>query len=141
MKKFLLLFVFFISASVYAGTCDKVRKEFKFHGYKSDVTQGWYTNMEVGTKRCKGIDIDHVVSLKEACNLGLPKERWVEFANDRENHVPSCSSVSRSKGASGPEDFLKKSQDGKGVDYNIIKYEEYLEIYYRILEKYNLQRN
>ena len=141
MKKFLFLLVFFIPASVYASDCSHTRKDFKFKGYKSEATHGWYTNMAVGTRKCKGIDIDHVVSLKEACRLGLPKERWVEFANDRENHVPSCSSVNRSKGASGPAEFLEKSHDGKGVDYNIIKYEEYLEIYYRILEKYNLQRN
>ena len=32
---------------------------------------------------------------------------------------PACSFVNRSKGASLPTDFLRKSQDGKGRDYKI----------------------
>ena len=66
--------------------------------------------------------------------------RWEEFANDRENHVPACSSVNRSKGSSGPEDFYRKATDGKGRDYIIVRFEEYLELYYYILDKYGLEK-
>jgi|APSaa5957512535_1039671.scaffolds.fasta_scaffold205334_2 hypothetical protein len=114
--------------------CTNTRHEFKFKSYPSDETRGWYTD------KCCSIDIDHVVSLKEACVLGLPKSRWEEFANDHENHVPACSSVNRSKGSSGPEDFYRKATDGKGRDYIIVRFEEYLELYYYILNKYGLEK-
>ena len=102
--------------------------------------EGFYTGLQVGeSKLCKSIDMDHVVSKKEAYTRGLPKSRWKEFENDEENLVLACASINRSKGASNPKDFLRKSQDGKGLEYTIIRWDEYLTIYNAILKKYSLR--
>ena len=94
----LLGLLIYANISAIASECTNVREEFNFQSYPSDATHGWYTGFERNVHPlCGGIDIDHVVSLKEACELGLPKELWVEFANDKENHVPACSSINRLK--------------------------------------------
>ena len=55
-----------------------------------------------------------------------------KFANDKLNHVPSCSRVNSSKGASVPKDFLRKSRDGRGLEYEIKPFCTYLDIYYQV---------
>jgi hypothetical protein len=112
------------------------RSEFGYKSYPSYTQIGFYTN-----EKCEDIDIDHVVSLRDAFDSGAYK--WTTskkevFANDRFNHVPACSFVNRSKGASLPTDFLRKSQDGKGRDYKIVRFCDYLRKYYAVKEKYNL---
>ena len=81
------------------------------------------------------------MSLRDAFDSGAYKWSKSEkevFANDRFNHVPACSYANRSKGASLPEDFLRKSQDGKGRDYKIVRFCEYVEKYHAVKLKYNL---
>jgi hypothetical protein len=112
------------------------RSEFGYKSYPSDTQIGFYTN-----EKCVDIDIDHVVSLRDAFDSGAYKWSKSEkevFANDKFNHLPACSFVNRSKGASLPADFLRKSQDGKGRDYKIVRFCDYLRKYYAVKEKYNL---
>ena len=90
--------------------------------------------------RCN-TNIDHVVSLKDAHVSGAGfwnNSLKVQFANDKDNHVPSCLKVNSSKGASTPLDFLRKSSDGKGMEYEIKSFCSYLEIYYKVKSKYKL---
>ena len=82
-----------------------------------------------------------MVSLKDAHDSGA--EFWSntlkeKFANDKTNHVPACSKVNSSKGASTPFYFLRKSKDGKGMEYKIKSFCSYLEIYYQVKIKYTL---
>ncbi len=108
------------------------------YGYESYPTQsskGFYTGQNCDT------NIDHVVSLKDAHESGAG--RWsiterITFANDRINHVPSCTRVNSSKGASNPSDFFRKSSDGKGMEYEIKTKCAYLGIYYQVKRKYQL---
>jgi hypothetical protein len=112
------------------------RSEFGYKSYPGDTQIGFYTN-----EKCEDIDIDHVVSLRDAFDSGAYKWSKSEkevFANDRFNHLPACSYVNRSKGASLPTDFLRKSQDGKGRDYKIVRFCDYLRKYYAVKEKYDL---
>jgi len=112
------------------------RAEFGYKSYPSDTQIGFYTD-----EKCEDIDIDHVVSLRDAFDSGAFKWSKSEkeiFANDKFNHVPACSYVNRSKGASLPEDFLRKSQDGKSRNYKIVRFCDYLRKYYAVKEKYNL---
>ena len=114
------------------------RKSFKYKSYSPNTNIGLYTLEKCDT------NIDHVVSLKDANDSGANlwnmflKER---FANDKANHVTSCTRVNSSKGSSLPFDFLRKSSDGKGMDYNIKSFCSYLGIYYQIKKKYNLSFN
>lgn len=112
------------------------RSDFNFQSYKSETNIGFYTG-----KICDSIDIDHIVSLRDAYDSGAaewsPSERK-SFANDRSNHVQACASVNRSKGASIPRDFLRKSIDGKGKDYALIRFCEYLAKYHTVKIKYQL---
>lgn len=112
------------------------RKEFGFKSYKADTNIGFYTELV-----CDSVHIDHVVSLKDAHLSGA--NYWTDslkhkFANDRENHLPACAKTNTSKSASTPSDFLRKSRDGKGLDYKITNFCEYLNIYYTIKKKYDL---
>jgi hypothetical protein len=112
------------------------RSEFGYKSYPGDTQIGFYTN-----EKCEDIDIDHVVSLRDAFDSGAYKWSKSEkevFANDRFNHLPACSYVNRSKGASLPTDFLRKSQDGKARDYKIVRFCDYLRKYYAVKEKYDL---
>ncbi|MDA9839523.1 YHYH domain-containing protein [Porticoccaceae bacterium] len=112
------------------------RSDFKYRSYRPSVFVGYYTGMT-----CSSINIDHLVSLKDAhesgANLWSVKQK-TKFANDRDNHVPSCSKINSSKGSAGPEGFLRMSRDGKGIDYKIIKFCDYVEKYYSIKIKYEL---
>ena len=112
------------------------RKDFNYRSYKPDTSIGFYTN-----KTCDFINIDHIVSLKDAYESGaaswsdLKKEA---FANDRSNHVPSCGRVNSSKGSEGPSDFLRRSNDGRGLEYDIVRFCEYVQKYYAVKVKYGL---
>jgi hypothetical protein len=82
-----------------------------------------------------------VVSLKDAHQSGASSwstEKKSAFANDRTNHVPSCARVNSSKGASTPSDFLRKSRDGKGMDYEIVEFCSYVEVYFGVKTRYGL---
>jgi hypothetical protein len=76
------------------------RKDFNYRSYKPNTSIGFYTN-----KICDFINIDHIVSLKDAYESGAPSwsaSRKKAFANDRSNYVPSCGRVNSSKGSEGP---------------------------------------
>jgi len=109
---------------------------FNYRSYKPNTTIGFYTN-----KACDFINIDHIVSLKDAYDSGasswsdLKKE---SFANDTSNHVPSCGRVNSSKGSEGPSDFLRRSNDGKGLEYDIVRFCGYVQKYYAVKVKYGL---
>ena len=118
----------------FANTYD--RKDFKYRSYKPNTSIGFYTN-----KACDFINIDHIVSLKDAYESGAASwsaSRKKAFANDRSNHVPSCGRVNSSKGSEGPKDFLRRSNDGKGLEYEIVRFCEYVQKYYAVKIKYSL---
>ena len=100
------------------------RKSFQYKSYPPNTDIGFYT-----LSRCD-TNIDHVVSLKDAHDSGAGfwnNSLKEQFANDKANHVPSCSRVNSSKGASTPLDFFRKSSDGKGMEYEIKSFCSYLE--------------
>ena len=115
------------------------RKAYNFKSYKYPTnTHSFY----VGSKTCK-LTVDHVVSLKDIHDSGGYKLNRPEksiISNDRENHVPACSSINQSKGASLPGDFLRKSSDSIGLDYQFLNNQfcVYVEKYYRFKVKYQL---
>ena len=111
------------------------RKSFQYKSYPPNTDIGFYTLTRCDT------NIDHVVSLKDAHDSGAGfwnNSLKEQFANDKANHVPSCSRVNSSKGASTPLDFLRKSSDGKGMEYEIKSFCSYLGIYFQVKTKYNL---
>ena len=112
------------------------RKDFNYRSYKPNTSTGFYTG-----KTCDFINIDHVVSLKDAYDSGASS--WgasmkESFANDSSNHVPSCGRVNSSKGSAGPKNFLRRSNDGRGLDYKIVEFCDYVKKYYKVKEKYKL---
>jgi hypothetical protein len=112
------------------------RKDFNYRSYKPNTSIGFYTN-----KTCDFINIDHIVSLKDAYESGASSwgaSKKKTFANDRSNHVPSCGRVNSSKGSEGPSDFLRRSRDGRGLEYNIVRFYEYVQKYYAVKVKYGL---
>ena len=60
------------------------------------------------------------------------------FAHDKANHVPSCGRVNSSNGSAGPKDFLRRSNDGKGLEYDIVRFCEYVRKYYAVKVEYGL---
>ena len=130
--EFILLLA--IAFSSYADSYD--RKDFSYRSYKPNTTIGFYTN-----KTCDFINIDHVVSLKDAYDSGASS--WgasmkESFANDSSNHVPSCGRVNSSKGSATPKDFLRRSRDGRGLEYEIVRFCEYVQKYDAVKVKYGL---
>ena len=112
------------------------RKDFNYRSYKPNTSIGFYTNQS-----CNFINIDHVVSLKDAYDSGAASwsaSRKKAFSNDKSNHVQSCGRVNSSKGSAGPKDFLRRSNDGKGLDYEIVRFCEYVQKYYAVKIKYRL---
>jgi hypothetical protein len=112
------------------------RKDFNYRSYKPDTSTGFYTN-----KTCDFINIDHIVSLKDAYESGASSwsaSKKKAFANDKSNHVPSCGRVNSSKGSEGPSDFLRRSRDGRGLEYEIVRFCEYEQRYYEVKVKYGL---
>ena len=124
----------YIASAAYAEGYN--RSDFNFHSYKPDTSIGFCTNQS-----CDFINIDHVVSLKDAYDSGgaswsaIKKE---SFANDRSNYVPPCGSVNSFKGSAVPSDFLRGSNDGKGLEYKIVRFCEYVEKYYAVKQRYGL---
>ncbi len=112
------------------------RGEFNYRSYSPTAAIGFYTG-----QRCASINIDHIVSLKDAHESGAsdwtPSQKAI-FGNDRDNHVPSCRNINSSKGSAGPEEFLKRGRDGKGLDYKIIGFCEYVARYHSVKIKYGL---
>jgi len=111
-------------------------KDFNYRSYKPNTSIGFYTN-----KTCDFINIDHIVSLKDAYESGAASwgaSKKKAFGNDTFNHVPSCGRVNSSKGSEGPSDFLRRSNDGKGFDYEIVRFCEYVQKYYAVKVKYGL---
>jgi len=112
------------------------RKDFKYRSYKPNTTIGFYTG-----KTCDFINIDHVVSLKDAYESGAASwsdSKKQSFANDRRNHAPSCGRVNSSKGSAVPKDFLRRSKDGKGLDYQVVRWCEYVTKYHAVKLAYGL---
>ena len=112
------------------------RADFRYQNYKPNTSIGFYTNQS-----CDFINIDHVVSLKDAHDNGAASwspDKRQSFANDRANHVASCGRVKSSKGSAGPKDFLGRSNDGKGLEYEIVRFCEYVEKYHAVKTKYDL---
>ena len=112
------------------------RKDFNYRSYKPNIAIGFYTG-----KTCDFINIDHVVSLKDAYESGAAS--WSDskkktFANDNANHVPSCGRVNSSKGSAAPKDFLRRSSDGKGLDYKIVRWCDYVTKYHSVKQAYGL---
>jgi len=123
-----------IASSSFADGYD--RKDFNYRSYKPNTSAGFYTN-----KVCDFINIDHIVSLKDAYESGASSwaaSRKKAFANDRSNHVPSCGRVNSSKGSDGPSNFLRRSRDGRGLEYEIVRFCEYVQKYYAVKVKYSL---
>ena len=138
MKAFSLIIISAIALTkvslAFADSYD--RKDFNYRRYKPNTSIGFYTN-----KTCDFINIDHIVSLKDAYESGASSwsaSRKKAFANDRSNHVPSCGRVNSSKGSEGPSDFLRRSNDGNGLEYEIVKFCEYVQRYYAVKVKYGL---
>ena len=111
------------------------RDLYGYGSYPTFLIRGFYTG-----QTCK-TNVDHVVSLKDAHQSGAGRWNSVEritFANDRLNHVATCTRVNSSKGSSTPSDFLRKSNDGRGMEYEIKTKCAYLGIYFQIKRKYQL---
>ena len=118
------------------------RQEWKYKKHTFNSTIGFYS----GVTCLAGIDIDHVVSLKDAHNSGgrlWNPDRKLGFANDRKNLVPSCSEINRSKGASLPLKFIARTDDGSGVEFDFTKNNicKYLIKYKEVKAKYQLSFN
>ena len=138
MKTFFLIFTASIAIGIaslsFADGYD--RKDFNYHSYKPNTSIGFYTGQS-----CALINIDHIVSLKGAYDSGASSwsaSKKKAFANDRSNHVSSCGRVDSSKGSEGPSDFLRRSRDEKGLEYEIVRFCEYVQKYYGVKVKYGL---
>ena len=134
MKIFYITLIFLFISKINAEN-KYTRNFFHFHSYPTKTKIGYYTK-----KHCK-TNIDHVVSLKDAFDSGAFKwtlERKKEFANDKENHGPACHRINSSKGSATPKDFLRTSNDKKGLEYEIINFCNYVNIYFKIKKKYDL---
>ena len=134
IKRSLSLACLWLASGVIADSYD--RKDFNYYSYKPNTAIGFYTG-----KTCDFINIDHVVSLKDAYESGAANwsaSKKETFANDRRNHVPSCGRVNSSKGSAAPKDFLRRSRDGKGLDYQIVRWCEYATKYHLVKLAYQL---
>ena len=134
IKLLLTSTLLYVASAVYAEGYN--RSDFNFHIYKPDTSIGFYTGQS-----CALINIDHIVSLKDAYDSGAASwgvSKKESFANDRSNHVPSCGRVNSSKGSARPSAFLRRSNDGRGLEYEIVKFCEYVQKYYAVKVKYGL---
>ena len=132
----LMLITALISQAFAAYADGYERKDFNYRSYKPNTSIGFYTNQS-----CNFINIDHVVSLKDAYDSGAASwsaSRKKAFSNDKSNHVQSCGRVNSSKGSAGPRDFLRRSNDGKGLEYEIVRFCEYVQRYYAVKVEYGL---
>ena len=86
---------------------------------------------------------DHVVSLKDAWESGAwawTDDERTDFAQNAFNLRPACFQINRSKGDSTPSDFLRKSNDKQGVDFEFAEYRwcDYLSWYSLVNNLYYL---
>ncbi len=142
MKRYLFLLLLFTPNIMIIGILadDKTpaykRAEWGFKSYKADTNIGFYTQ-----KYCDKIEIDHIVSLHDAHQSGgalWESKRKYQFANDKANHVPACQAINRSKGNATPAIFVQRSNDGKGRDYRISNFCNYLIRYKAVKHRYQL---
>jgi len=134
IKSLLIIALLTLVAAAFAESYD--RKDFNYRSYKPSTSTGFYTN-----KTCDFINIDHIVSLKDAYDSGASSwsaSKKKAFGNDTFNHVPSCGRVNSSKGSEGPSDFLRRSRNGRGLEYEIVRFCEYVKKYYAVKVKYGL---
>ena len=134
LKSVIIVASFCLASFAIADSYD--RKDFNYRSYKPNTSIGFYTN-----KTCNFINIDHIVSLKDAYDSGASSwgaSKKKAFANDRSNHVPSCGRVNSSKGSARPSAFLRRSRDSRGLEYEIVKFCEYVQKYYAVKVKYGL---
>ena len=138
MRSYLLALLLLFAPNILADdkTPDYNRAEWGFKSYKAETNIGFYTQ-----KYCDKIEIDHVVSLHDAHQSGgalwQPKRKY-QFANDKTNHVPACRAVNRSKGNATPAIFVQRSNDGKGRDYHLVNFCDYLTRYKAVKHHYQL---
>ena len=121
-------FIAFFLISIVQAKENYKRSDFNYESYIINIEKGFYTG-----KACK-TNIDHVVSLKDAFLSGAyawSTEMKKKFANDKTNHVAACIKINSSKGSATPKHFLRRSNDEKGLDYKIISFCKYLEVYYK----------
>ena len=60
------------------------------------------------------------------------------IANDRKNHVPSCSNIDALKADLPPAEFMLKARETLGSKFKIIEVCEYLTRYHAVKTKYSL---
>ena len=124
------------ASSRFCGAYDRDEWGYRRATFSNNI--GFYS-----AQRCADIDADHVVSLKDAHESGgcaWSRAQKSQFANDRDNLVPSCARINRSKGASLPYVFIRRAQDGRGVDFVFTQERQcqYLALYAFIKKKYQL---
>ena len=113
------------------------RSQYKFHSRGTKRTVGFYSEVT-----CARAESDHLVALADAHASGAaswPSELKEKFANYPENLVWACPSANRSKGSSGPFDFLRKNSDGLGVDGTLKDVCKFAFRYKKIKAKYGLK--
>ena len=129
------------SGAVSASDCSAIRyerREWSYRGVRFSTNTGYYSGLQ-----CSKIDADHLVSLKDAHDSGAcrwSQEAKARFANDRDNLVPSCAHINRSKGARLPAGFIRGASDRRGVDFVFPPQDrcKYLSRYKQVKEKYGL---
>ena len=131
---------FLLAKPVYPA--DFERKDFGFKTYKYPANTRSFYSKQFESKTCF-MTVDHVVSLKDAFDSGAGSfsiSKKKNFANDKSNHVPACKHVNSSKANLGPNDWLTRSTDGKGVEINWsnIAFCDYVHIYFSIKQKWGL---
>lgn len=113
------------------------RSQYRFRSRGSKETMGYYSE-EV----CEDAETDHVVAFADAHGSGA--RSWSQtlkqqFANDPENLVWACPLANRSKGSSGPFDYVRKNSDGLGVDETLKNVCKFAPRYKNIKAKYGLK--
>lgn len=113
------------------------RSEYGFRSRGSKEATGYYSEV-----LCSDAESDHVVALADAHASGAANWKTKskeDFANDPENLVWACPSANRSKGSSGPADYLRKNSDGLGVDGTLKDVCKFALHYLHIKAKYKLE--
>jgi hypothetical protein len=136
MIEIILALTLFLNAQSLYAADGYSRSDLTYQSYKPNTSIGFYTNQS-----CDFINIDHIVSLKDVYDSGAASwgaSKKEVFANDGANHVPSCGRVNSSKGTVGPKEFLRRSNDGKGLEYEIVSFCEYVRRYHAVKVRYGL---
>lgn len=136
----LLALSFFIAKPVHPADFD--RKDFGFKTYKYPVNTRSFYSKQFESKTCL-MTVDHVVSLKDAFDSGAESfsiDKKKSFANDKSNHVAACKHINSSKANLGPNDWFRRSTDGKGVEINWsdTAFCDYVKLYFSVKQKWGL---